>query len=270
MVERYYDLAKFPIHDEYWYDEQYRYEPTFNRYIGMRLATGFDKLCNLDNSGLLDKETKTITYTCVPWGKLKPKVQTYNCESLFVDNKPPDIILIPNEHCVKYAESKIDSRSHCEKTFLSQTKIQEYENQYQQFYADIINRYSQHIENLKKYKENNYRFIMVVDTDENTWLDPESELDEKIEYMFNKMVTNDYMSIEVEICSVAKSTNWIEGVDFICKIISYNRKIDNTTLNKGFRLSDEIVLSSDVFVRLQNGSPDDINISHTSIIVSLV
>lgn len=265
MTERYYDLKKFPIHKEYWDDEKYLYKPTFNRYISIRLATGFDELCNLDNSGLLNKETKIITYISVPWGKLKPKTQTYNCKKLFIEDTNPDMILIPNDYCNMYANSTINCGTHCEKIFLSETKIQEYENQYQQMYANIINRYSQHIEQLKKYKENIYRLIVVVDTDNNICLNPESGLDEKIEYMFERMVSNDYISIEVEIDSVIKSTNWEEGVDFIGKVNGYNRKFKNVMLNMDINLNDNIVLSSDVFVKLQKGSPDDINIYYSSI-----
>lgn len=271
MAEKYYDLKRFPIHSDYWNDEKYQHKPTFNRYIGIRLATSFDELCdetNPENIGLLDKETKSIQYTWKHWMKTKPTSSTYDCEKLFIENIPPDIILIPNEYCIKHAESKIDSIQHCEKIFLSETKIKEYEHKYLQMYDDVVLRYSKHIEQLKKYDENIYRFIMVVDNNTDIILKPESELDEKIKYIYNQMVSNDYVSAEVEINSVIKNSNEFDefdGVDFIGKIKSYNRKITNNNLNTGFGLDDDITLSSDVFTKLLSGNPDDINISQSNI-----
>ena len=202
MTEKYYDLKRFPIHSDYWDDEKYQYKPTFNRYIGIRLATSFDELCdetNPENIGLLDKETKSIQYTWKHWMKTSLTCSTYDCEKLFMENIPPDIILIPNEYCIKHAESKIDSIQHCEKIFLSETKIKEYENKYLQMYENVISKYSKHIEQLKKHNENIYRFIMVVDNKPDISLKPEFELIEKIKYIYELMISNDYVSAEVEI-----------------------------------------------------------------------
>lgn len=264
---KYYDLVQYPIHHSYYGDEKYNYELTFNRYVGIRLVTSFEKLCDSDKSCLLDEESKIIKYTYIPWLKTKQISTTYDCEKLFINDIPPDIIYIPNDTCIKYSNGTIDCDSNCEKKFISETKIQEYEQKYQEMYDNIVLNYSQHIEQLKKHTNNIYRFIMVVDDNgnhTNLELEPEFELDEKIEYMFKLMIKNDYMSVEVEIDSVVKNSSEFDGVDFIGKINSYNRKIENNSINKGFRLNDTIVLKSSVYTYLLKGSPDDVNISQSS------
>lgn len=267
MTERYFDVNIYQIHKDYY--NYFDFTPSLNNYIGIRLLYTFEQICDLTESyniGILDMTTKQMSYEHKKFLK-KLRKHTYDCSLLITDDKYPDYVMIPDDICIEHKKSIFDSRTYIEKIFLSETKINEYERQYNELYDKCVMYYSNQIDKFnKKYDEHIYRCIIVDNDNDDVDYDDiynYQEIEQKIDLIYNLMIKNSYISMTIKLNSVEK--NNICDVDFKGTIETWNFKRRDGEFNREFDMGGDITLTTSPFNRLNKNDILNIFVNDTDI-----
>lgn len=299
---KYYDIKNLSIYHDYFDEERYKICPSFNKYIGIRIANKRNIICAEDDSykiGYFDNNTKQFEYIQSPLCKKPIKCikdfgvdYAYGYENGHVKlnldleetlstnlnpNSNPDFIITPSDYFMKCRKDnyKIDLNfmSECEHIFLSSNKIEEYEQKLSEMHDETLLKYSLIINKLAKQDENKFRFVCVMNKNKHE-LDWTSEITNKIEHIYDLMsekehedelvIPNDFVSILVKINSVSKSNHYEFGVDFEGTICTYNYQNNSGNLDCDLiEIGNRVKFTTNTFTKLLNRNVNDIVITES-------
>ena len=227
----------------------------FEKYVAIRKNSSFDSICTNSEKllGFLDTEKKQFIY----YDNLFSNKSTLDCSNLFEQSNNINSINVKIK--LKYFNFQ--------KTYLSETLIEQYEKEYLSLYENTFTEYVDYF----KFNDNIYRFFCVVnhnssnDIDNSVFFDIDNVICSKLEQLLKSMYSNDYITLTVKLDNIIKLSNR-DSIEFVGIIESFEYTNNCNKINTNFEIGSQITFSTNHFTDLINKHKSDINIDNSSIL----